>query len=62
MHVAVIFTGLVAYVPRLAWRAGGIRDPLSLEELVSLGLAISFAVQGVVYRRVEQDIEDKDTN
>ncbi|KAJ2932378.1 hypothetical protein H1R20_g4723, partial [Candolleomyces eurysporus] len=53
---------LVVYIPRLAWRAEGTRGPFSLRDAVDLGLTVVVAVQGVLYKRVEQDIEDKDTS
>ena len=62
IDVVVRLISFVGYIPWLAWRSGGIRDPFSLEDAVSFGLIVVFAVQGVLYRRVEQDIEDKDTS
>ena len=53
--------GLGPYIPWLAWRAGGSRNPLLLVDAVRLGLTITFVVQGMLYNRVEQDIEDKNT-
>ncbi|KAJ2932404.1 hypothetical protein H1R20_g4725, partial [Candolleomyces eurysporus] len=62
MHVVSHLISLVPYIPWLAWRAGGIRPPISLGAALTTGSIIVFAVQGVLYKRVEQDIEDKDTS
>ncbi|KAJ2929904.1 hypothetical protein H1R20_g7159, partial [Candolleomyces eurysporus] len=62
IHLVLHLITLVVYIPRLAWRTEGIRDPFSLRDAVDLGLTVVVAVQGVLYKRVEQDIEDKDTS
>ncbi|RXW19303.1 hypothetical protein EST38_g6558 [Candolleomyces aberdarensis] len=62
MHLVSYLISVVAYIPQLAWRAGGIRHPMLLGNAVTMGSIIVFAVQGVLYKRVEQDIEDKDTS
>jgi hypothetical protein len=62
MVLVACLIGFGAYIPWLAWRAGGSRNPLLLVDAVRLGLTIAFAVQGMLYKRVEQDIEDKNTS
>jgi hypothetical protein len=59
MALVSCLIGLGPYIPWLAWRAGGSRNPLLLVDAVRLGLTIAFAVQGMLYKRVEQDTEDK---
>ncbi|RXW19290.1 hypothetical protein EST38_g6566 [Candolleomyces aberdarensis] len=61
MHLVLYLIGLAEYIPWLAWRAGGLREPFSLGGAVRLGWTIVFAVQSPLYMKIEQDIEDKDT-
>ncbi|KAJ2928255.1 hypothetical protein H1R20_g8826, partial [Candolleomyces eurysporus] len=62
MLLAVRVIDFAAYIPWLAWRAGEIRSPYSFGDSVTLGLAVVLVVQGVLYKKVPQDIEDEDTN
>jgi hypothetical protein len=62
MALVSCLIGLGPYISWLAWRAGGSRNPLLLVDAVRLGLTIAFAVQGMLYNRVEQDIEDQNTS